>query len=459
MKKTLTIMIVIVMLFAVAFAGCKKTDEKAEPTAEKTTETKATEAPKTEATEAPAEKFQSRKISFLSIWPEDNGNGLILTELSKQYAETVEGFEFDFDYVDIMSLDQKVAVLLAGDSLPDICTFQSGTRLKDVIDSGKILDVDKAFTELGIRDTLDDGAVSLLVTLVDGKGLYDVPLGLNIEGYWYNKALFKAAGITDVPKTWDEFMDICEKLKASDIIPIVQAGKDKWPMTRVLNSYLVRSVGLDAVSKAMTGETHFTDPGYIAAAQMFADMAANEYLAIGMNTIDYGTAASMLMNGQAAILYNGSWFTGQLNNPEENTAGAEGIGFFNVPLVNDSSTLNDYSMNCGNILMFSQAKYDEDEALGDWMKFVFPKLGDYAMQNLGSFKGYTISEMPSDTTYYTQLVADILSSAERSFLWLEGKMDSETTSTAQANIALLYSGEMTPEEYMQQLEDSAAKSR
>jgi hypothetical protein len=31
-------------------------------------------------------------------------------------------------------------------------------------------------------------------------------------------------------------------------------------------------------------------------------------------------------------------------------------------------------MNCGNILMFSSAKYDE--AVADWMKYIFPRYGD-----------------------------------------------------------------------------------
>ncbi len=457
MKKKIIMLVAFVLIIVAVFAGCKPAEDTA-TSGEDTKATKETES-KTEEQGEEAEVFQSRTIKFLSIWDHEdpNSNAWLLNELSKEYAETVEGFSLEVEYVDITSIDQKVTILMSSNDLPEIVTYESGVRLKAVIDSGQIIDVDKTFTELGIRDCLDDGAVSLLTTLVDGKGLYDVPLGLNVEGYWYNKALFEQAGITKVPETWDEFMSVCDTLKSAGITPIVQGGADKWPMTRVLNSYVVRSIGLDALANAMSGEAHFTDPEYVAAAQMFADMASKEYFAVGMNTIDYGTAASMLMNGQAAILYNGSWFTGNLNNTEDNTAGPEGIGFFNVPLVDDSSTLGDYSMNCGNILMFSADKYDE--AVGDWMKYVFPKLGDFAMQTQGSFKGFSISEMPEDTTYYTQLVADALKGATGSFLWFEAKMDSETSTLAQDNIASLYTGEMTPEEYMQQLEDSATRNR
>lgn len=403
-------------------------------------------------------EFQSRNIKFLSIWPEDdkNANGWLISELSRQYGETVDGFNLEYEYVSIDQLDQKVKILISSDDLPEVCTYESGVRLKQVIEADKILNVDKTFSDLGIRDCLDEGAVSLLKNLVDGLGLYCVPLGMNMEGFWYNKALFAEAGVAKVPETWDEMLDACEKLKAKGIIPIVQGGSDNWPMTRVLNAYVVRSIGLDALQNAVTGKTHFSDPEYVAAAQMFQDMAKKGYFAEGMNTIDPGTATSMLMNGQAAMNYDGSWKSSNLNS-EDNTAGPEGIGFFNVPVVNDSSTLRDYSMNCGNILMFSSKKYDEQ--VGEWMKFVFPMLGDFAIQETGSFKGFRITEMPEDTTYYTQLVADNLANAENAFLWFEAKMDSETSTLAQNLISLLYTGDMSAEDYMRALEETAAKSR
>lgn len=455
MKKRILAFIAAVVLVASVFAGCGAPAPAAPSQA-------AAPAASSQAasSEAPAEegKFQSRTIKFLSIWDETDPstNGYIMNELSKQYAETVDNFKFDYEFVSIEQLDQKVSILISSSDLPEVCTYESGKRLKSVIESGQILDVDKTFTELGIRDCIDDGAASLLTNLVDGVGLYDVPLGLNMEGFWYNKALFEQAGIASTPKTWDEFLDACQKLKDAGITPIVQGGKDKWPMTRVLNAYVVRSIGLDAVKNAMEGKTKFTDPEYIAAAQMFADMAKNEYFSVGMTTIDPSTASAMIMNGQAAMKYDGSWFTQNLSQPD-NAAGPEGIGFFNVPTANSNSTLDDYSMNCGNILMFSSAKYDE--AVGDWMKFVFTRIGDYSMENFGTFKGYKINNMPADMSYYTKIVHDALSTAKGSFLWFEAKMDSETSTLAQDNIAMLYSGEMTAEQYMTQLQASADKNR
>ncbi|MFH1511855.1 MAG: extracellular solute-binding protein [Bacillota bacterium] len=405
------------------------------------------------------DKFQSRKIKILSIWDDTNPTtmGYTIVDLSNQYAQTVEGFELEYEYVGITEIDQKVITLLASNDLPDLCIYESGVRLKPVIESGQILDLDAALTELGVRGYVDAGAASLLMTLVDGMGLYDLPLGLNVEGFWYNKAVFEAAGLDPEapPTTWDELLAACEAIKAIGIAPIAQGGLDQWPMTRVLNAYVVRSIGLDAVKNAMTGVTKWTDDNYVAAAQMFQDMATNGYFVQAMNTVDYTTAVNMVMSGQAGMQYNGSWVTGNLSS-DANLAGPEGIGYFNIPLVNDKSTLDDYSMNCGNIMMVSSEKYDA--ALGDWLKFFVTHVGDYSMTNKKTFVGYKIESMPEDLPTYTKIVGDALGTAQGAFLWFEAAMDSETSTLAQTNIALLYTGELTPMEYMQILQDSTDKN-
>ena len=36
----------------------------------------------------------------------------------------------------------------------------------------------------------------------------------------YNKTLFQQAGIDSAPKTWEEFLDVCAKLKEAGIVPL-----------------------------------------------------------------------------------------------------------------------------------------------------------------------------------------------------------------------------------------------
>jgi raffinose/stachyose/melibiose transport system substrate-binding protein len=396
---------------------------------------------------------QAKTISFLSIWAETNDNSKLILDLTKEYQATHPNFKVDFELVDTNSLQQKVKVLLASDDLPDVFAYESGTPILELIDAGKLVDVEKAFKDLGIYDYLDTGAVSLLKKLASNKGLYDLPLGMNIEGIWYNKADFKKAGISAPPKTWDEMMADCEKLSKAGIQPFTAGGKDKWPLSRVLNAYVMRKLGVDAMEKGVAGKISFTDPAFVEAAKVVQDMAKKGYFGKGITTVDYATAADTLFSGKAAMLYNGSWFAENLNDPSRNVAGPEGIGFFNIPTVKGGvGKIDDYSMNCGTIICLSKAKYDK--ATADWLKYVFTRMGDKAMTDYGALKGYKITKARTDLPTYTKLIQNEFKKVKTAGLWFEASFDSKTSQVAQDDIQALFIGALTPEQYWKDIDAS-----
>jgi raffinose/stachyose/melibiose transport system substrate-binding protein len=165
------------------------------------------------------------------------------------------------------------------------------------------------------------------------------------------------------------------------------------------------------------------------------------------------TAGTMLMNGQAGMFYNGSWFTANLNDTTANKAGEDGIGFFNIPVADESiSGADSYSMNCGNILAFSQDKYDD--ATGWFIKYFVENMGNIAMETQGSVKGYTYDADATNMTGYTKLVLDEINKAQSAFTWFESTMDSQTSTVAQDDVQSLLTDDMTPQDYMQAIQDA-----
>lgn len=393
-----------------------------------------------------------KTIKILSIWAEDNDNGVLIKSICDQYKEINPNFNYEYELVSADNLKQKVATLAASNDLPDIFVYEAGKPIVELIDADKIVDVGAELKTLGIEDNLNPSAVALLKNLSGTDTIYDLPLGHNVEGFWYNKALFEKAGV-EVPTTWDEFEDVLAKLKAADIQPLAAGGSDKWGVTRLINAYAVRTMGAEAMTKADQGEANYTDEGYVAAAQKIQDWATAGYFGEGVTTVDMNTAGTMLMSGDAAIFYNGSWFTSNLNNESENLAGADGIGFFNVPVVDESiSPADEYSMNCGNILCFSKDKYDE--ASSYFLKYFVENIGNEAMEVQGSLKGYTYDVSDDAVTGYTKIVLDEIGKAKSAFTWWEATMNSETSTVAQENVQTLLNGDMTAQEYMQSIQDA-----
>lgn len=79
---------------------------------------------------------------------------------------------------------------------------------------------------------------------VDGK-LYTVSdVQLAAGGYWYNEEIFEQAGITQLPKTWEELFAACDAIKQwaqreqNDVIPV--------QLTQESSSFLANALLLDA---------------------------------------------------------------------------------------------------------------------------------------------------------------------------------------------------------------------
>lgn len=394
-----------------------------------------------------------RTIKILSIWGDDQYQGKALKEMTKQYIKTLDNkdkVDYDIEVVSIDNLSSKISTLVAADDLPDIFVYESGAALHDMIDNKKVINISKELKDLGQEDAVLPSASSTLTKLSDTKDLYDLPLGLNIEGFWYNKALFEKAGV-EIPKTWDEMLAACDKLKAAGIQPMAVAAKDGWPATRILNAYLYRTMGVDAVNDAYSGKAKFTDKGYVDAANMFADMAKKGYFGTGAATVDSTAGTSMVLSGQAAMMYNGSWVTSDILG-KDNPAGADGIGFFPVPIVDESVSGSETTpVNCGNILCISSKTYDK--TIKGWLKYFVSNVGDYVHKDLGSIVGYKYDTSVKGDPI-VEMVNDTINNTETAATWFEAPMDNETKQVALDKCQSLLTGDMTGKEYMKAVQEA-----
>jgi raffinose/stachyose/melibiose transport system substrate-binding protein len=131
----------------------------------------------------------TKNMKILSIWAEDNDNGVLIKAICEKYQKEVNpNFTWDYEVVSSDNLRQKVATLVASNDLPDIFVYESGKPIVDLIEAGKLVNVSKVLKDFNCEDALNPSAVSLLKSLSGTEDIYDLPLGMNVEGFWYNKA-------------------------------------------------------------------------------------------------------------------------------------------------------------------------------------------------------------------------------------------------------------------------------
>ena len=105
-------------------------------------------------------------------------------------------------------------------SEPDVLFFFNGVDSNQFVEQGKAVSVDE------IRKEYPDYASNMKDDMlgaspVDGKN-YSIPVNGFWEGMFVNKEVLKKAGV-DVPTkdtTWDEFLQMCEKIKKAGYTPI-----------------------------------------------------------------------------------------------------------------------------------------------------------------------------------------------------------------------------------------------
>jgi len=225
----------------------------------------------------------------------------------------------------------KLATAMQSGSPPDIFQSWGGGVLKQYGDAGLVQDLTPALAENGWGDSFQPGPLSLYT--FDGK-TYGVPWNAGMVGFWYNKALFEQAGISEPPATWAELLDAVEKLKAAGITPIALGEKDKWPGHFYWVYLATRIGGEQAFEKAYTRQGSFADQPFIDAGARLKELVDLQPFQNGFLGASYADHQSAMANGNAAMELMGHWAPGTNRAVAQDVdAYNENLGWFPFPTV------------------------------------------------------------------------------------------------------------------------------
>ncbi|TDD69897.1 ABC transporter substrate-binding protein [Jiangella aurantiaca] len=147
------------------------------------------------------------ELTFWHGYTEADGDVLeqIVADFNASQDEVVISTEINpWDVID----DTLLPALSAGDG-PDIVAMPA-ERLPVYADRGAFVELDEFYDDPESNTAeLNEGAVDMVT--VEGTR-YGVPTGFVPLAMFYNKALFAAAGITEPPATWDDWVETARAL-------------------------------------------------------------------------------------------------------------------------------------------------------------------------------------------------------------------------------------------------------
>lgn len=253
-----------------------------------------------------------KKIVYWSMWNEVEPQGQVIKDAIKDYMKKYDDVVVEVNWngreirktlqpaldnnqeIDLWDEDLERTIrnwgkyaLALDDYVANPYDNTDGKPYQDVV-MKSLLDLSKTYSE-------------------DGK-IYAIPYQPFTFLIMYNKDHFDKAGITKTPETWNEFKEVCAKLKEAGFIPLTvdDAYVDilyGYQVARYKGSDWVKSLVLDGL---------WDDSAVLKAAKDWEEIYKLGYLSPNVAGNKFPQGQQEIANGEVSMYLNGTWLVNEV---------------------------------------------------------------------------------------------------------------------------------------------------
>lgn len=237
---------------------------------------------------------------------------------------TKTGAKLDVQFQPWAGAHDKFATSIAGGTVPDVAEVGT-TWTTEFADTGALVDLTDNVAKAGLKDDLVNGLTES--GTLDGK-LYGMPWYAGVRSIVYNKALFKAAGITTMPTDWKGLLAAVEALKASDpkVIPFPIAGDSQYGAM----PFIWGAGGDIATLNGKTWTSTINSPKAVEGLKFYTGLALDHGSSTAAaSTWNEAALLKAFAQGNVGMMISGNWTMGKIT--KEAPAMATNIGAFPIP--------------------------------------------------------------------------------------------------------------------------------
>lgn len=394
---------------------------------------------------APAATVQAADdtVVYWSMWEATEPQGQAIQEAVDAFTEET-GIKVDLQFKGRTGNREALAPALDGGTQIDM--FDEDIDRVNGMYAKYLLDLEELAKANDYEATANAGLMAACRE-AGGGTLKTIPYQPNVFGFFYNAALFEQAGIKEVPKTWDEFLNVCQALLDAGITPMTM---DDAYATCVIGYHLARLVGEERVKEIVTnGE--WDDPAVLQMAKDIEELASKGYYSemVGSNVWPAGQNTELAL-GTAAMYLNGSW----LPNEVKEMAGPDfKWGCFAYPELKEGA--NGIEANNFGAQVFGINK-DSKVSEQAFQLITFLTKGEYDKKLAEMSVG-----IPADTTNteWPEMVAcakPVIEQSTTRFTWACGvEANVDMTPIIKENFIKLMAGSVTADEFVAAMQEAA----
>ena len=295
MKKSRKIYLFLSVLLVISvFAACNSTKAPSSSSTQQASSAPADISKSAEAvTSAPAQEPVT--ISYFSYFSDYRDELQVALETFTEKNPTIK---VDFSVAPVSDYPQLLKTQVASGDGPDVFSLWPGlSYVTYYAKNGHLMDLSN---EEWVKNIVP-GAMS---TITYEDKIYAQPIRSSVVGITYNKDIYKNLSI-EIPQTWEEFLDVCQKIKDSGITPLALALKTDWP-GQFLPIYafpcnILYSQNPQWDKQLFDGEVTFSDSDYKKCFEMFMDIDARGYFNETPLGVSYDQAVASFVNQETAM--------------------------------------------------------------------------------------------------------------------------------------------------------------
>ena len=374
------------------------------------------------------------------------------------YDYAIEQLKIAFPNVTLNKIDQAqddgatLKTLASTGQLPDI--YQASTDIINTFrESNQIMVLNDVADSTGFSSKLIESNKEL--AYAEDGNMYAFPFaGQEYVLWYYNKQIF-ADNNLEVPKTYDELVNVCKVLNEKGITPLAIFGQEGWITSAAFDAVATRynNGGIKALD---TGAASIDDKEYVEAAKELEALVKAGLFQKDATTTNYDNANAMFTSGKAAMIINGQWYI-----EEATKALGDNVDWMYYPAKDEASyEANKHAFSGGGSTSGFAVNPDSDNAeaaaiVAEFMaeKYCEAKVLKRHNPLVAINTGMTSeTELPAMMQKLAEEIPSITSTTK--FTW--GLTNATFNDSIQANTQALISGEYSADDFTKMvLEDTA----
>jgi len=385
---------------------------------------------------------EKKTLNVWHLWTtESDANAKSFNIVLKEWQALHPDVEVVIDATENEAYKTKIKTAMAANEVPDVFFAWGGGFAKPFVEAGQVLALDDYLAD-GTKDRLLGGALD---NVTYGGKTYGLTFIQWVGTLYCNKEMFDASGVA-IPTTNAELLAAVEAFKAKGIVPFTVGAKDGWPAMFYQNVYAVRTAGAQLSNEALSGAATFDAPEFVASAKYLDDLVKAGAFDPGALALTYDEAKIPFLAGQVPMLYQGSWFAGEIQDPTLSQV-VDKVVAVNWPAIEggkgEPSQILGGAIDC---LMVSNNAKDKDLAV-EFVKYITENMSRESFKLGAGIATWKIDMTGIEVSPLVQNIIDFAAKSTGSVLAWDTFLSGEAAERHKSLVQEIFAGQLTPENF------------